>query len=134
MSGAISRQVTGTVGNVVDGVPVNAIVALLLAGYLIACIVQANVTGLGTQLRADLFGDSSHKPFWRWALAFTLLAWLAGIPSLSKFFGPMFLLSLLAMLITQAEKGQLATLNSSLRQLFGYGSTSSTSSTSSTTS
>ncbi len=119
----IAGKVADAPGQIADSLPVNAIAALLLAAYLLAVVVQCNATQLGRELYTDMFGSGSQRPFWRWALAFTVLAALANIPSLHKLFGPGFLMAVAAMLIQQAERGRLGTLNNSIRQLFGYSTT-----------
>lgn len=122
MSGHIAAQVSGRVGDTISAVPVNAIVSLLLAGYLIAVMAQGNLTVLLTQIKLDLFGDGTiaHQPFYRWAIAFVILAALAHSRTLNPLFGPLFFAAIVAMLVTQAQTGGLAQLNSSIKQFFGF--------------
>lgn len=122
MSGHIAAQVSGKVGDGLSAVPVNAIVSLLLAGYLIAVMANGNLTALWTQIKLDLFGDGTptHQPFYRWAVAFVILAALAHSRTLNPLFGPLFFVAIAAMLITQSQTGGLAQLNSSIKQFFGF--------------
>ncbi len=81
----------------------NAFAAILLAAYLAIVAWQGNIGALFGQIKSDVVGTPQRSGFWKWAIAIVILYWLAENPATNKVFGPLLMVTLLAMLIDIAS-------------------------------